>query len=79
MRGKSVLPIFVFVAIALYAVLGVIILGYSIMAGSESSTDTTAQATTEAWWETGSAWMFGLAALLCIFAIFLAIYLFFAK
>lgn len=57
------------VALALFAVLGAVILGAAIMAGSESSTDTTAQAVTESWWEVGSGWMIGLAMLLFIMAL----------
>ena len=63
------MPIFLMVALALFAVIGAVILGAAIMAGSSTSTDTTAQAVTEAWWEVGSGWMIGLAVLLSILAI----------
>lgn len=63
------MPIFLMVALALFAVIGAVILGAAIMAGSESSTDTTAQAVTESWWEVGSGWMVGLAMLLFIMAL----------
>lgn len=63
------MPIFLMVALALFAVIGAVILGAAIMAGSESSTDTTAQAATESWWEVGSGWMVGLAMLLFIMAL----------
>jgi uncharacterized membrane protein YhaH (DUF805 family) len=63
------MPIFLMVALALFAVIGAVILGAAIMAGSESSTDTTAQAVTESWWEVGSGWLIGLATLLSILAI----------
>lgn len=73
------MPIFLFVAISLFTVLGVIVLGYAVMAGSESSTDVTAQTTTEAWWEVGSGWLFGLAVLMGILGIFLVFYFFFVR
>jgi hypothetical protein len=63
------MPIFLMVALALFAVIGAVILGAAIMAGSESSTDTTAQAVTESWWEVGSGWMVGLAMLLFVMAL----------
>jgi len=63
------MPIFLMVALALFAVIGAVILGAAIMAGSESSTDTTAQEVTESWWEVGSGWMVGLAMLLFIMAL----------
>lgn len=66
---KHGMPIFLMVALALFAVLGAVILGAAIMAGSESSTDTTAQAVTESWWEVGSGWMIGLAMLLFVMAL----------
>ena len=79
MRSRPVFPVFVFLAIGAFLVLGTIILGSAIMAGSESSTDVTAQAVTESWWETGSMWFYGLAVLIVVLAIAMIFYIFFIR
>lgn len=71
--GRNTLPVFIFIGLALLAVIGAIVFGSAITTVSVEVNDTETETLSVGVYTVETVLIFGIAAVLCIVAIFFAL------